>query len=49
MIEIELNQQIKLVRNDIFIILNLPIVNTECFSMYLILLFFLSEFVVFLI
>ena len=44
MIEIELNQQIKLERTDIFTILNLPIMNTEFFSMYLILLLFLSEF-----
>ena len=44
MIEIELNQQIKLEWTDIFTILNLPIVNTEYFAMYLILLLFLSEF-----
>ena len=42
MIEIELNQQIKLERTDIFTILNPPIMNTEYFSMYLILLLFFS-------
>lgn len=50
MIEIELNQQIKLERTDIFTILNPPIMNTDYFSIYLIspFYFFLS-FVVFLI